>query len=421
MAAKKKATAGAAKGKAAPRKKTASAKKAPAKPAPASPAPKAVRTPAPSRPELMEQTEITAEDLRARLEAGEAMTVLDIRTAREFDDWSIPGSVHVDAQHAIEAGDVSTLDAFDAPKDLPVVVVGSLGSTSPGAVEPLRKRGYAALSLIGGLRAWNLAWNRCDVPFIEGDVRVIQFRRTGKGCLSYVVASGGLAVVIDASLDPEVYLDALKELGCTLMAVLDTHVHSDHVSRSRLLAQATGAAIGFPESPRLGYPDNLLRDADGIKVGKVMLTVMRTPGHTPESVTYRLDNRALFTGDTLFVIGMGRPDAEPGTKLFAAGSRALYRSVSHLLTMPGDLIVLPSHTLEPVPFDHLPVCTSIMAQQVGLVHRVEDEKAFTTYVEGHAAPLGSNHQRIVKLNEKGAFPEGDARELEEGTTRWMVV
>ncbi len=424
--ARKKTTAGKKAGTSG-RKGTGKAGKKAAAKAPASAGRAATSPPAsgPSGPEVLISSksapEVTADDLRGWLEAGSPVTVLDIRSRVEHADWTIPGSILVEAQESIENGDASALDAFDAPKDRPVVVVGSLGRTAPGAVEPLRKRGYEAVSLIGGMRAWSLAWNRADVPFIEGDVKVVQFRRTGKGCLSYLVASEGVAVVIDASLDPEVYLGVLKELGCGLMAVLDTHVHSDHVSRSRLLASRTGAAIGFPESPRLGYPYNMLRDSDGIKVGAVMINVMRTPGHSPESVAYRIDNRALFTGDTLFVIGMGRPDAEPAAKTFTAGARALYRSVGHILTMPGDLIVLPGHTLEPVPFDGLPVCTSVMAQQVGLARRMKSETAFVEYVKEHAGPVGPNHPKITKMNEKGTFPEGDVREVEAGDGRWMVI
>ena len=112
------------------------------------------------------------------------------------------------------------------------------------------ERGLEAYTLEGGMKAWNMAWNTAEVSVAGTDARVIQVRRTGKGCLSYLVGSGGEAAVIDASLDPEVYIELAKQRGWKIARVLDTHVHADHLSRSRGLAELVGATLHMPEGYR---------------------------------------------------------------------------------------------------------------------------------------------------------------------------
>ncbi len=148
----------------------------------------------------MTQTTIDVETLRSLLNQGEPVTVLDIRHNDEHDEWTIPGSVHVDAYDALKSGDPNALDGVDLPGETPVVTVCNVGKTSAIAAEQLRARGLRSLSLAGGMKAWSLAWNSAEAPVPNSDARIIQVRRTGKGCLSYIVASEGEAAVIDAAL-----------------------------------------------------------------------------------------------------------------------------------------------------------------------------------------------------------------------------
>src|SRR5207249_1026707 len=83
----------------------------------------------------------------------------------------------------------------------------------------------------GGMRAWSLAWNTAEVSCPGSTARIVQLRRTGKGCLSYLIGSNGAAVVIDASLDPQVYHRLADEHGWRIRTILETHVHADHLFR----------------------------------------------------------------------------------------------------------------------------------------------------------------------------------------------
>jgi len=127
---------------------------------------------------------IDVETLRTWLEEGQPITVLDIRPMQERMEWSIPGSMHIDAYDALKANDPKALANVEFPGDIPVVTVCAAGKTSQVAAELLQAQGIRALSLDGGMKAWSLAWNVAEVPVADDTVHVFQVRRTGKGGLS---------------------------------------------------------------------------------------------------------------------------------------------------------------------------------------------------------------------------------------------
>ncbi len=115
------------------------------------------------------------------LERGERVTVVDVRRGEDFDEWSIPGSVHYDAYDALNAGDGRAMEKLELPDDQPVVTVCGRGRSSAVAAAQLRHIGYEAFSLEGGMQAWSLAWNTAEVPLPGVRAGVVQMRRTGKG------------------------------------------------------------------------------------------------------------------------------------------------------------------------------------------------------------------------------------------------
>ena len=115
------------------------------------------------------------------LERGERVTVVDVRKGEDRVEWSIPGSVHYDAYDALNAGDNLAMEGLDLPEGAPVVTVCGRGRSSALAAEQLRREGYEAFSLEGGMEAWSLAWNTAEVPLAGAKAEVVQVRRTGKG------------------------------------------------------------------------------------------------------------------------------------------------------------------------------------------------------------------------------------------------
>jgi glyoxylase-like metal-dependent hydrolase (beta-lactamase superfamily II) len=363
---------------------------------------------------------VTVDDLRAMLEAHEPVTVLDIRKAEDHAEWAIPGSLHIDAYEALKAGDPDALADATVPRDAPVVTVCGAGKVSVTAMEQLRARGYDARSLTGGMKAWSLAWNSAEVPVPGSAATVVQVRRTGKGCLSYLIGNDDEAVVIDAALPSTVYQQLAGDRGWTITQVLDTHVHADHLSRSRLLAEATGATLHLPEQDRVTYPFTPVRDGDTIGVALSRIVALRTPGHTLESTSYLLDGNALFTGDTLFLAGVGRPDLDASTGQARERARLLYASLQRLIALPPETLILPGHTSAPAPFDERP----IVAPLGEVINRVTmlglSEEAFLEAILARIPPTPPNHAQIIALNEAGESSDRDPTDLEAGANRCAV-
>jgi glyoxylase-like metal-dependent hydrolase (beta-lactamase superfamily II)/rhodanese-related sulfurtransferase len=361
------------------------------------------------------------ETLRQWLEQGRPVLILDVRPAEERAEWAIPGSIHVDAYHALKAGDPRALASVELPENVPVVTICGAGKTSLIAAEQLLSRGVPARSLKGGMQAWSLAWNAAAVALPRSAARVVQVRRTGKGCLSYLVGADGNAVVIDPSLRPDVYRDLAQRQRWQITHVLETHLHADHLSRARALAEQSSAALLLPAGHRVAAPFTPLADSETIAIGAARLRVLHTPGHTPESSCYLLDGAALFTGDTLFLSAVGRPDLHASQAGARGKAQALYRSLQRLLQLDPDVLVLPGHTNEPIAFNAEPVAASLGEVRARLALLRESEATFVDTILARLPPTPPNHEQIIALNEAGRLPEGDPTALEAGANRCAVA
>lgn len=174
------------------------------------------------------------------------------------------------------------------------------------------------------------------------------------GCLAeaaYYIESEGEAVIIDPLRETQPYLDKLEAEGASLKYIFETHFHADFVSGHLDLARKTGATIVYGPMANTDYDIHTAKDGEILQVGKVTFEVLHTPGHTLESSTYLLRDEAgkdyaIFTGDTLFLGDVGRPDLaiKQGalTKEDLAG--LLYNSLRQkIMPLPDDVIVYPAH------------------------------------------------------------------------------
>jgi len=175
------------------------------------------------------------------------------------------------------------------------------------------------------------------------------------GCLSeaaYYIESNGEAAIIDPLRDVEPYLELAGERKSTIKYIFETHFHADFVSGHIDLSKATGAPIVYGPLTETKFPVQIARDGERFKVGALTIEVLHTPGHTLESTCYLLkdengNNHCIFTGDTLFVGDVGRPDlsqkmAEDLTTQDLAGM--LYDSLQKkIIPLADEVIVYPAH------------------------------------------------------------------------------
>jgi glyoxylase-like metal-dependent hydrolase (beta-lactamase superfamily II)/rhodanese-related sulfurtransferase len=174
------------------------------------------------------------------------------------------------------------------------------------------------------------------------------FVTPGLGDNTYLLASGGEAVVVDPQRDVERFLKTAEARGVAIRHVLETHVHNDYVSGAVELRDATGAEIAAAAKGGYDFPHRALAEGDEIKVGDLRLVAMETPGHTPEHLSYlvyetgALDPVAVFTGGSLMVANAGRTDLL-GPAHTDGLTRAQYRTLKRLAELPMDTQVLPTH------------------------------------------------------------------------------
>ena len=166
---------------------------------------------------------------------------------------------------------------------------------------------------------------------------------------AYYIESEGEAAIIDPLRETEPYVDLAKKRGATIKYVLETHFHADFVSGHIDLAHQVKAEIVFGPGANTNYKVHNAKDGEELKLGKVRLRVLHTPGHTPESSCYLLlDEKgkeyAVFTGDTLFVGDVGRPDLLDGVISVDKLASMLYDSLNNKIkTLPDEVIVYPAH------------------------------------------------------------------------------
>lgn len=182
-------------------------------------------------------------------------------------------------------------------------------------------------------------------------MNIKQFEYKPLAHYSYAIVSNGEMAIVDPERDPSQYYAFAKANNATIKAVIETHPHADFVSSHLELHKETGATIYNSEKLGADYPHQSFDDGDSITIGDITLKAMNTPGHSPDSITIVAtegDDTALFTGDTLFIGDVGRPDLREKAGNMQAKREELagmmYDTVTSKFTdLPDDAVVYPAH------------------------------------------------------------------------------
>lgn len=385
-------------------------------------------------------TEITVRDLKRRLDQGEDLFFVDVRNKEEFDAWKIEGRTPIPTLHVPYFDILEEVDndedlpgAFAAyaqkhwtdklPRDHTIVVVCAKGGTSALVAEGLQRLGYRATSLEGGMVAWG---NFYEIkPIVETvDLSVYQVIRPARGCLSYIAASGGEAVVIDPLRDIDQYVDFARDKGMRITTVLDTHGHADHISGGRALADRLGVPYHFHPYDAIHPIDVLpatipyepLQDGQEFRFGNARLKVIHIPGHTLGNIVYLLNDRYLFSGDSIFIESIARPDLGGRGETW---SPLHYHSLARLLELPDATVILPGHFSSPAEAN----ADATYARTLGELKRTNEglqmvekgEKAFIDYLLSSLPTFPPQYVDIKRVNAGLLHPDEDkASELELG-------
>jgi glyoxylase-like metal-dependent hydrolase (beta-lactamase superfamily II)/rhodanese-related sulfurtransferase len=361
---------------------------------------------------------ITTDSLREMLSLGKAVNIIDIRPIQERTEWFIPGSIYVNAHEKLKQKDATVFDNVLFDKSTPIVTVCAGGKMSLVATGMLIQKGYNAFSLQDGMKGWSLAWNTAYQNL--NDFELWQIRRTGKGCLSYIIASNKEAIIVDASLPLEIYVNLIHQHHLSVKYIIETHIHADHLSRSKEVSEYFKTPLFLPFPNKVQFDFNPINSDTIFPIGSVALQSIPTPGHTLESYSFYIAEKILITGDTLFTNGVGRPDLTSNAEESREKAKLLYQSLNKLLSLPDNVNILPAHSNKPTEFDNIIIQTTIgeAKRNIAMLQYSEDE--FISFLLQNIPPTPPNFLSIVEKNIAGNYKGINPIDLEEGANRCAV-
>lgn len=361
--------------------------------------------------------EIAPDKLSERLEADdEDFLVLDIRHEEEYDDWHIPTSTNIDVYDELTDDPYAAKEALEElPEETEIVTVCAVGVASQIATDILLEMGYDATTLTDGMNGWSRVHRNAPVP-VDLDGRLIQVARPGKGCLSHVLISDGVAAVFDPSHYLDEYETILEDHDAELVGVVDTHAHADHVLGGADLANRHNVPYYLHPKDALAIDATPLEDGQTITVGAAEIEVIHTPGHSEGSVSFNIEDEALLTGDTLFHESVGRVElgVTAGTEDTDVEQNAatLYESLQRLLNRPDDTVVLPAHDPgSPEP----PVIATLGEVREQNEDLKRDREEFIKALASDIPEHPPNFERVKRTNVgQESVPDDELSDLELG-------
>ena len=366
---------------------------------------------------------VTSRELHRRIDAGESVCLLDVRSPEAFRDWKIEGrnlqQVNIPYTVFLE-GDDSI--CRDLPQDAEIVIVCNKGNSAQAVGKELDERGYQVSFLEQGMTGWSQFYHPVTVHEDE-QLKVIQVNRLAKGCLSYMVISDGQALIVDASRHLDEYIALAARENAQITHVLDTHLHADHISGGAELAKRAGgtyyvSSCEMQGSTALAY--EALDEHEVLRIGSIHAKILAipTPGHTPGSISVLINDQFLLSGDTIFVGGLGRPDLGGKAREWA---QSLYETVFETIAnLADETVVLPAHYAAIREINENGYVGAALGEirASNEVMRTTDREAFTERVAGKSGATPPNYEQIVAVNRGDVLISAeDATALEIGPNR----
>ena len=366
----------------------------------------------------MEPTSYKAEDLfKWVTQAGEEFLLLDVRVNEEFDRFKVegpflPDMVNVPYVEFIEHEEESVAKVPAAEK---VRIVCAREGSARYVAEILVNHGFKDVRFLeDGIKTWG---NMLAPKLVASDdgYKLFQFIRPGKASCSYGLISNDEMVLFDPSRNVDFYQTFAENNGARIIKSFETHLQADYISGSKQIAADRGAQI-------LGH-ENDFKDAT-FKYQKIVddqvysfskggpeIKALHMPGHTPGSTSYLIDNKYLISGDTVFILSIGRPDlggkAEEWSKL-------LYHTLkTKIAELEDDLVILPGHYMDWSEADPSQIFSDTLGNiknKNSDIYSISTETEFIGFIKNNMRPQPEVYAEIRKVN--AGLLEVDAEEQE---------
>jgi len=301
----------------------------------------------------MELQSYRAEDLFEWVTSeGQDFTLLDVRNNEEFGRFKVEGPhlskmINIPYMEFIEKEDESVAQV-QVPKEESIRIVCAKEGSAKYVAEILVKNGWQDVRYLEeGIKSWG---NMLAPKLVasESGYKLYQFIRPGKASCSYGLVYEDEMTVFDPSRNVQFYQNFAKEQGARIIKTFETHLQADYISGSQQIFSGTGAQIVGHENDfkaaTFEYKSPNDQEVFKFAKGGPEIQAIHMPGHTPGSTSYLIDNKYMVSGDTLFILSIGRPDlggmAEDWSKL-------LFNTLkTKVAGLDDDLVILPGHYIE---------------------------------------------------------------------------
>ena len=349
----------------------------------------------------------TASELFNSFEGGEDFIILDVRNEEDFSRFSIEGPVDVLSLNIpyfdfIERPEESVAKV---PSGSPVRVVCAKQGSSEFVRDVLMSLGRENVTYLhGGINTWGNVLIPKRVNSEDSSYELWQFNRPGKASCSYGLIYGTDMYVFDPSRDVQFYVEFAESRGAKISHTFETHLQADYISGSAKISDATGATFAAHPGDFSGsvYDYHPLSDGDLFNFDGAgpVVQVVHSPGHTPGSTTFVVDEKFMLSGDTVFIVSVGRPDL--GNQV-VAWAKTLYATLQErFMVMPDDLLVLPGHftnwSKEADENNRIINNFGDVKRINEEIYGIEEEDDFVAYIEANMRVQPEIYNQIRKVN-----------------------
>lgn len=346
----------------------------------------------------------TARDLFTWLSTKMDIIVVDVRNTKEFAKFKVEGPFPFTLLNIpyFDFMEFEEESLAKLPRGRKIRIVCAKEASAKYVAEIINKNGFDDVGYLqGGINTWgNLL-----VPGLLVDTdgyQLYQFIRPGKASCSYALLAGDEIMLFDPSRNIDFYLDFAAQHNARIVRTFETHLQADYIAGSRMISKQAGAAFLANEADFAGADLTYTRLGDkqnyGFSGSGPEVRIFFTPGHTPGSTSYLIDNKYMISGDTVFIKSIGRPDLGGKAEEW---SELLFTTMKKIKTMDRDIIVLPGHFMDWEEADDKLRFACTLGEAISknrAIYDIDSIEGFIAFIKANMRIQTEEYTKIRRIN-----------------------
>ncbi len=346
----------------------------------------------------------SSEELFTWIATSHDFLLLDVRNKQDFKKFQIEGPSPINILNVtyFDFMEAEEENVAKIPQNKSIRIVCAKEGSAKYVSEILIKHGFKDVGyLSGGIKTWGNLLIPKQI-YSGPDYELYQFIRPAKGSCSYGLIHEKEIMFFDPCRNLDFYLNFAKQKKCSVVKTFETHLQADYIAGSRILSEKTGALFYANRNDFRNSKINYTCLEDNEKISftnsKPFIQVMFTPGHTPGSTSFIIDNKFFITGDTVFIKSIGRPDLGGQVDQWA---KLLFSSITKIKTMNDELLVLPGHFTDWQEADKKQTFSEKLAaimKDNSNIYDLDNEIAFSLFIKANMRDQPPEYADIRRIN-----------------------